>query len=358
MKSEKYMSFVDAIAELELGLPPSKEAGFLGVDINPEESKLIIIPVPWEATTSYGGGTSHGPNAMLAASHQLDMEDASFGKTYRAGISLVPEDSIIKSLNSKAKEAAGTVIQACESRTTASDELRFVNDCSVKVNESVYNASKHWLSKGKFVGVLGGDHSTPFGLIKALAESVSGGFGILHFDAHHDLRKAYEGFEFSHASIFYNVMSQLPQVSRLVQVGIRDYSREEKMYLESMGARGRCFYGRDIFRAKAEGKSFGQISREIIDGLPEKVYISFDIDGLDPSYCPSTGTPVPGGLSFDEACFILEELAASGRKVVGFDLTEVCPSPDGDEWDANVGARLLYKLCGCVVKSQMSARNG
>jgi len=82
------------------------------------------------------------------------------------------------------------------------------------------------------------------------------------------------------------------------------------------------------------------------------VYISFDIDALDPPYCPSTGTPVPGGISFDEAVYILEELAASGRKVIGFDLTEVTPDPQGRDWDANVGARLLYKLSGCLLRSQ------
>ena len=103
---------------------------------------------------------------------------------------------------------------------------------------------------------------------------------------------------------------------------------------------------------KAEGNTFKSIAASIVATLPENVYVSFDIDGLDPSYCPSTGTPVPGGLSFDEAVFILEELAQSGRRVVGFDLTEVAPGPDGSEWDANVGARLLYKLCGCLLRSQ------
>ena len=119
-----------------------------------------------------------------------------------------------------------------------------------------------------------------------------------------------------------------------------------------LGGRGSCFYGRDIFRMKAEGRSFKSIADEIIATLPANVYVSFDIDGLDPSYCPSTGTPVPGGLSFDEAVYILEALAVSGRKVVGFDLTEVAPGADGSEWDANVGARLLYKLCGCLLKSR------
>lgn len=348
----KYMSFEEAISELEQGLPPAEGSGFLGVSMNPEDSKLVIIPVPWEATTSYGGGTSAGPDVVVPASHQLDTEDAAFGKAFRAGISVLPEDPVIRTLNKKAKESAQAVIAACERREDAPDELRFVNDCSKKVNDSVYESSMHWLKKGKMVAVLGGDHSSPQGLIRALSETHKDGFGILHFDAHHDLRKAYEGFEHSHASIFYNVMTQYSNVSKITQVGIRDYSREERVFMQELGQRGRCFYGRDIFRMKAEGETFKSIATEIICTLPEKVYVSFDIDGLDPSYCPSTGTPVPGGLSFDEASYILEELVRSGRRVVGFDLTEVAPDPNGGEWDANVGARLLYKLCGCLLRSQ------
>jgi len=347
-----YMRFEDAMAELEQGLPPSEDAGFLGVSIDPDDAKLVIVPVHWEATTSYGGGTAEGPDAVVSASHQLDMEDPAFGKAYRAGIAILPEDTTIRSLNNKAREAAQRVIKACERREELPEDLRFVNECSVKVNDSVYQSAKSWLAKGKLVAVLGGDHSSPQGLIRALSEVTPEGFGILHFDAHHDLRDAYEGFQYSHASIFHNVMSSYKNVTKLTQVGIRDYSRDERAYMVGLGGRGSCFYGRDIFRMKAEGRSFKSIADEIIATLPSNVYVSFDIDGLDPSYCPSTGTPVPGGLSFDEAVYILEALAASGRKVVGFDLTEVAPGADGSEWDANVGARLLYKLCGCLLKSR------
>ena len=347
-----YMRFEDAMGELEQGLPPAEGAGFLGVSIDPADAKLVMIPVHWEATTSYGAGTSKGPDVIVPASHQLDMEDAAFGKAFRAGIAVLPEDTSIRMLNEKAKDSAQRVIAACEQRSEAKDDLQFVNECSERVNTSVYESAKHWLGKGKFVAVLGGDHSSPQGLIQALAETVPGGFGILHFDAHHDLRDAYEGFQYSHASIFYNVMTSYPNVKKITQVGIRDYSRDERAFMEGLGSRGTCFYGRDIFRMKAEGKTFKSMAAEIIATLPANVYVSFDIDGLDPSYCPSTGTPVPGGLSFDEAAYILEELAASGRRVVGFDLTEVAPDPDGGEWDANVGARLLYKLCGCLLRSQ------
>lgn len=344
------MTFTAAMAELETGMPPSPDAGFLGATLDPEDCKLVLIPVPWEATTSYGGGTSQGPDVIVPASHQLDLEDAAFGKAFRAGIAVLPEDPNIRKLNESARASALKVIKAIEKKQTADAELAAVNQASERVNQSVYDTAKKWLGKNKLIGLIGGDHASPQGLIRALSETVPGGFGILHFDAHHDLRVAYEGFVYSHASIFYNVMESCPNVSKLVQVAIRDYSRDEKAYMQALGNRGKCFYGREIFALKAEGRTFQYIAQEIVAALPDNVYVSFDIDGLDPSYCPSTGTPVPGGLSYDEAVYILELLAASGKKVIGFDLCEVAPGED--EWDANVGARLLYKLCGCLLRSQ------
>lgn len=347
-----YMNFKDAMAQLVLGTPPADDAGFLGISLDPNDAKLVILPVHWEATTSYGGGTSRGPDVIVPASHQLDIGDDAFGEPFRAGIAMLPEDPVIRTLNEEAKRAASVVIDACKAQVDAIGERLLVNESSEKVNDSVYRMAREWLAKGAFVALLGGDHSTPQGLIRALSENNPDGFGILHFDAHHDYRDCYEGFTHSHASIFFNVMTSYPEVKKITQVGIRDYSIDERTFKTSLGDRASCFYGRDIFRAKAEGRTFREIGSEIIATLPEKVYVSFDIDALDPSYCPSTGTPVPGGLSFDEACYLLEALASSGRKVIGFDLVEVSPSERGDEWDANVGARVLYKLCGCLLRSQ------
>ena len=146
-------------------------------------------------------------------------------------------------------------------------------------------------------------------------------------------------------------MRTLPAITRLVQVGIRDYSRAERQYCEQLGERARCFYADDLFRRRADGQPWAEVTRAILAELPPRVYVSFDIDGLDQPWCPHTGTPVPGGLSYAEAVYLIEELATSGRRIIGFDLCEVAPGPEGDEWDANVGARLLYKLCGCVLRS-------
>jgi len=342
----------DVIAELERGLPPRSDSGFLGARLDPAEAALVLLPVPWEATTSYGGGTSGGPDAIVRASHQLDLEDPAFGTPYRAGIAFASRDEGLVDLNARARAAALEVIAALERGEGARAALDLVNAAGAEVNARVHSAAVAALAQDRLVGVVGGDHSCPYGLIQALAERHPEGFGVLHVDAHHDLRAAYEGFTWSHASIFHNVMERLPQVSRLVQVAIRDYARDERLYAEALGARGACFYGADLFRLAAEGVPFREVCRRIVAALPDAVYVSFDIDGLDPSCCPSTGTPVPGGLRFDEATYLLEALAASGRRVIGFDLCEVAPSGTGDEWDANVGARMLYKLCGCCLRSQ------
>jgi len=326
--------------------------GIYGLGDAPEAAGVVLVPVPWEATTSYGGGAAKAPSAIVSASHQLDLEDSVFDRPYRAGIAFLPEDETLVALNASSADPASRVIDALESGGDAALELSVVNAASRELNESVHAMSVEWLDRDKFVGLVGGDHSCPEGLIRALARRQPDGFGILHLDAHHDLRRAYEGFTGSHASIMYNVMEYIPEVSKLVSVGIRDYSREERGYMEGLGERGVTFYSADIFRRQAKGEAFDRIADEIIEALPARVYLSFDIDALDPPYCPNTGTPVPGGLSFDEACYLLEKLAASGRRVIGFDLCEVAPGRDGDEWDANVGARMLYKLCGCLLRSQ------
>jgi agmatinase len=207
------------------------------------------------------------------------------------------------------------------------------------------------------VGVIGGDHSVPFGAIKAVAENEPS-FGILHFDAHSDMRKAYEGFTWSHASIMYNVIEQIPQVTRLVQVGIRDLCEEEFETLEGLKNRIRLFSDKDLKRQEFEGISWAQSCNEIVANLPDRVWISFDIDGLDPKYCPHTGTPVPGGLGFHQVNVLFAALVSAGQKIIGFDLNEVAPDlkNPSDEWDANVGARLLYKLSAWTFLSQAKVK--
>ncbi len=349
IKDKKLDSYQVAMEKLERGTPPSEDSGFLGADLDPAQAKIVLIPSPWDVTTSYRPGTSRGPEAIIAASHQLDLDDGSFGKVYRAGISFLPHPESLELLNTTLRIRAEKVMADL---ADASD-LTAVNEGCATLNRYVREAAIKALDHGAIAAVVGGDHASPLGLIQALGERHPDGFGVLHFDAHHDLRERYEGFNFSHASIFHNVMESVPAVSRLVQVGIRDFCAEERDYMNNLGQRGTVFYQRDLFKRKARGESWDSICKDIVAQLPSKVYISFDIDGLDPACCPSTGTPVPGGLTFEEAVYLLECLAESGRIIIGFDLCEVSPDPTREsEWDANVGCRMLYKLCGLTAVTQ------
>lgn len=329
----------------------SLNSGLFGLPYTREESELIVLPVVWEATTSYGDGTSEGPRAILEASAQVDLYDIELGEFYERGLFMEPLENLewMRSLNHDAKASAKEIrehLEAGEDLTSPLIEAKArVNTASHKVNDWVYNQATAALQSGKKVAVIGGDHSSPFGLIRAVSEKHKGKFGVLHVDAHADLRNAYQGFTYSHASIMYNVMTSSFKPEKLVQVGIRDFCREEKDLIDSRSDI-RTFFDRDLKLELDEGTPWRAIAQEIIGELPQNIYISFDIDGLDPQFCPNTGTPVPGGLSFDQALSLLAEIRRQGKTIVGFDLNEVAPGPHGSQWDGNVGARLLFKLCG------------
>lgn len=331
----------------------SPNSGLFGLPCSEQESKMIFIAVPWEVTTSYGGGTSKGPAALLQASKQVDLYDRELGNFWQQGLFMRPISKKIEAMNKSGKALAAPIIKAGGVGKSAKlkKALTRVNATSRSINDWVYKETLNILEQDKIPVIVGGDHSVPFGAIKACADT-TGEFGILHFDAHSDTRNAYEGFEHSHASIMYNVLENIPQVTSLVQVGIRDFCQEEAVYVSSQDTRVSVFYDEELFNRKAHGETWHGISQDIINKLPTKVWISFDIDGLDPRFCPHTGTPVPGGLDFREAVSIIRAVVESGRTIIGFDLNEVAPGPKGDEWDGNVGARLLYKMAGFTLKSQ------
>jgi len=223
-----------------------------------------------------------------------------------------------------------------------------INQAGYELNKWVKSESLKLHDLGKIVALFAGEHSTPLSLMQALAEKHAS-YGILHIDAHADLREAYEGFEYSHASIMFNAI-KIPQITQLVQVGIRDYC-EAELGLINTNKRITTFFDRDLKQLNYEGTTWFTICDRIIEKLPENVYLSFDIDGLDPKLCPNTGTPVPGGLELEQSLYLVEKLVISGRKIIGFDLNEVAPGHD--EWDANVGARLLYRLSNmCLVSNK------
>jgi agmatinase len=339
--------------------PAQPGSGIYGLPHGEQEAHVVLVPVPWEATTSYGGGAADGPRAILEASMQVDLYDLDVHRPYEHGIHMLPEPDEMIAWNGQAKALAQKVIAA----GGAGDDpdlrgaLARVNALSEKVNERVERDVTRLLSAGKLVGVVGGDHSAPYGALRAIAAHRRRPFGVLHFDAHSDTRRAFEGFTHSHASIMFNVLETIPEVSKVVQVGIRDVCEEEVAYCREKGERVVVHYDRDLSRRRFDGEPFAAVAREIVGGLPDEVWVSFDVDGLDPRYCPHTGTPVPGGLDLPEAVFLLREVARAKKTIIGFDLNEVAPGPDeGDQWDGNVGARLLYKLVAFALASQGKAK--
>lgn len=329
---------------------PGMGDGLFGLPLPPESCGVQVIPVPWEATASYGRGTAAGPEAVRAASQQVDLHDLDFGDFWRAGVGLLPLDPRIPALATAVEADALAVIEAGGpggSPAVAAARDR-VDAASAEVSARVEAQSEAVLARGAVPAVLGGDHSAPLGLLRAVARRHPG-VGILHIDAHADLRVAYLGFAEAHASIMHNAL-ELDGVARLVGVGWRDVGQAEAARAAS-DPRIVAVWDRDLARAALTGSSFGRIVDGIVAALPGKVHVSFDIDGLDPALCPGTGTPVPGGLSFREVALLLARVSAA-REIVSFDLCEVAPGADGSEWDANVGARVLFKLAGAALRSR------
>jgi agmatinase len=332
----------------------SSEFGIFGLPLTYEQARLALLPVPWEVTTSYGKGASNGPRIIRQASEQVDLFDLETNNAFEQGYYMLPVSEELFNKNKKYKALAQQLI---EMKTNLSDDLTTqekilneVNRACSEMSEWVYQECKKILNDGKLLGLVGGDHSTPLGAIRAISDKYAGNFAVLHIDAHADLRNAYQGFQQSHASIMHNVMTAPWKPQKLVQVGIRDFCEEEYLFIQEQNNRVKTFFDLENKKRQLRGESWHQICQSIVKELPQNVYISFDIDGLDPALCPSTGTPVAGGLQLSEVFYLFSEIVASGKKIVGFDLNEVSTGEqDESEWDGNVGARVLYKLCGWTV---------
>jgi agmatinase len=332
--------------------PSNPKNNIFGLPFSEEDARLVILPVPWEVTVSYGAGTSRAPERVFHASMQVDLFDAETHDAWKKGIYMrQPDKKILMKSDYLRKEAELYINytskgEMVEKNSFMCKSLKEINEGSALLNKWVYEQTLSLLNDGKLVGLLGGDHSTPLGYYKAIAEK-HGDFGILQIDAHCDLRKTYENFVYSHASVMYNALQEIPGVKKLVQVGVRDYCQEEWDYIRSSNDRVITWFDKDIKERSFEGQTWQQIAGEIVSQLPDKVYISWDIDGLDPKLCPSTGTPVPGGFEAEQMVYLIRLIIASGRRFIGFDLDEI--GVGDTDWDANVGARILWKLCNLLV---------
>ena len=326
-----------------------KNLGIFGLP-NTQTAETIILPVPWEVTVSYNEGTALGPLSVLKASPQLDLFHPHFPELIQRGISMLDIPEKYVKLNNTYRKKALSLIEKLNTGQTFSEEYtqcqKDINTQCGHVMDWVYETSSSILKEGKLLALLGGDHSTPLGYLKALAD-IFPSFGILHIDSHMDLRLTYEGFTYSHASIMRHAMD-IPEITRLVQVGIRDYCEEEYQMVQQSKGRIKLISNMEIQEQLFQGKSFDALCKKMIHALPDHVYVSFDIDALHAYYCPKTGTPVPGGLSFDQIMYLLSVLAKSKKQIIGVDLVEVGHA----EWDGNVGARALFHLCGYMMASE------
>lgn len=329
-----------------------KQSNIFGLPFNEAEAELIILPVPWEATVSYGTGTAQALAQVFEASKQIDLLDTEFEDVFERGIYMPAiADPILK----KSQETALWVAEyrrfltEAAASVAAPEALRQkINAAGAALNDWVCQQTRKYIRQGKKVLLLGGEHSVSLGYHKAIAEAYPGDWGILHIDAHLDLRKAYEDFRYSHASALYNTLTEVPGMRHLTSVGIRDFCHEERDFVRQRGVH--LFSDRALHYKEYEGRTWQQITAEIIATLPPKIIISFDIDGLDPKLCPNTGTPVPGGLELNKVYYLLAQIRKKGILIAGIDLVEIGYSLQSD-WNANVAARILYKLSNYLLSN-------
>lgn len=326
--------------------PAFKNGCFFSFDHTFEEAQFVFLSLPWDVTTSYRDGTRNGPEAIIEASYQVDLFHPYTKDIYnlKAHTLPFPTEWLKKSL--ELRPVAQRIIEKITEDpskplegTFLADQKRINSECARLNSWSEMQVQKIVEAK-KIPITVGGDHAVSLGPIRALSKFYKT-FSILHFDAHADLRIAYEGFEFSHASIMDEAL-KVSAVDKLVQIGIRDVSEMEVARIQE-DSRIKTFFDWELKGALDAGVSWAKIVQDILSPLSQNVYISFDIDGFDPKLCPNTGTPVPGGQEFWHVRELLRQLKLSGRKIIGADLVEVSPDP-ATPWNENVGARTLFEI--------------
>ncbi len=288
---------------------PFNYGGITGSYSDLESSRFVIIPVPYDLTTSYLSGTRKGPYAVIEASTHLELYDEELGiETFLAGIHTLP---FIEPVTSSPEAMVERVAEVCRAM----------------------------LDKGKVPVMIGGEHSLTIGMVKSL-KSCYPDLSVIQLDAHADMRDSYEGSRYNHACVGRRVF----ETSYLKQIGIRSLSREEAEYIES--SKVDVVYADDLHSISDE---------DILNGLKDHVYISIDLDVLDPSIMPSVGTPEPGGLKWEDLLRIVR-LVAETRHVVGFDVVELSPIPGFVSPDY-LAAKLIYRSIGYIYTSSRDLRS-
>ncbi len=272
-----------------------------------ETARILIWPVPFEATTTFLKGTALGPHAIIEASRHLELYDEELeAEVYRLGIHTLPPAPVNAPLE--------------------------------EVIERLYHEARRWLETEKFLCTLGGEHSITSPIVRAFAERYPD-LSVLQIDAHADLRQSYDGTPYSHAS----VAARLVEICPVVQVGVRALSLEEARARHQLPVT--TFFAKDLHDPR-------EWIPQVIECLSPRVYLTIDVDGLDPSLIPATGTPEPGGLSWSETLRLIRQVAEQ-RTIVGMDVTELCPMP-GHEASNFIVAKLIYKTLGYVFHRELA----
>lgn len=327
-----------------------------GLPFTEEDAALVLLPVPWEVTISCSAGTARCADHIFKASMHVDIFDPDVPEAWKKGFFMrdINRKVLLKSdyLRKEAELYLDYVSRGddVDKNKFMCKSLKEINEGSELMNKWVYDQTRELLSRNKLVGLLGGDHSTALGYWKAQAEK-HGDFGILQLDAHCDLRRSYCSFNYSHSSVMYNALKEIPELKKVVQLGVRDFCEEEWSFLNDNKDRVVTFFDRKIKEELYEGKLWRDIADEIVAQLPDKVHISFDVDGLDPKLCPNAAAPVHGGYELEQVLYLFKRVIQSGRTLIGYDLVEVGVGEHNT--DANVGAHIIWRLSNLLVKSNL-----
>lgn len=297
MKSarERRLQFLD---------PPKEVSDF-------DSAKVVVLPIPMEKTTSYEKGTAKGPEAMIEASRQVEFFD---------------------------RELCAEPLQVGVSTDWSLASPALFDQKPEGILQTIRDRTSLLLDQGKFVLGLGGEHTITSGLVEAYCKRYPGNLTLVQVDAHADLRPEYEGSPYSHACVMHRLVGQLP----IVSAGVRAMEKEEYEFAQSQGVRH--FPAHEIRRNP-------NWTEELVESIgTENVYLTFDLDGLDPSVMPSVGTPVPGGLFWEESLALIRRIAQK-HTIVGADVNELCPGPlrAGDF----TAALLCYKIIGYAFESEL-----
>ena len=327
---------------------------YFGLSHDPESAALVLLSAPWDTTTSLRSGSSYAPDAIIEVSRYVDFYEPLAPNSWQKGIATAPIDYSIQDLSHRLRSDAERVINLHDELGMSvidnlmyERRLRRVNEGSVEVNNNIFQQASNWLSKDKIVGLVGGDQSVTYGIVRAMGYKYEK-LGLLHIDSKCDMREAFQGFDFSHASTMFNIMRDVPQVDKLVSVGVQEFSPIEWERVSNNG-RIKVFTAQQMWSDQFEGTPWSKIVDDIIAELPDHVYISLDIDGLMNECSPNKGHMTAGGLNFHQVIYLMDRIITSGRRIVGFDLTEVSPNIE-NKADMRIVARLLFKMCSIALK--------